>query len=346
MTERIYPVEQGHIYQAGVDLQSGSVLSKLYALPETERDLARFKPLVAKVYKRENDPSIGVDFSDPEECRWVMEHEIDVSNVLSDEYGGAIGMVRLHDGSTAETILMRRVYDTPDEGFLKPAILRGESAKITDQFLTNLAQRVVNFHLNVAQKASVGSMTEFLKDIMNDERKYLLPQHEDNTLLQLAITQWDERIQHYLSNHAETLDEGAQLMGDPIHGHGDLETGNIALLTGHKVMIADAVPKEKWAINPKYTDMAFLITELELYGLHDKAELVKTVYLTGLMEPTQSSHLNDVDRTIIARYMDAIVPISEIYRLTNFARLGKIRKEPQIAQAAIQGLYHAYSRLE
>lgn len=346
MERQLFPREAGREYRVGADLRSGSVLSTLYALPETETraDLA---PLVAKVYKHQNDLSIGVDFSDPLVRQWVMSHEVDVSNILSDEYGGVVGRVRLPDGSIQEGILMRRVYDTPEEGFLKPAVLRGEKQKITDSFLTNLAYRVAAFHLgDGAPRADIGSLSKFLQDIMADEQKYLLPQYANHVPLQMIMNHWGNEIQSYIREHSKILDEGAQLMGDPVYGHGDLEMGNIALLTGNKVMIADAVPKEKWAINPKYTDMAFLITELELYGLHDKAELVKAVYLAGLMEPSQSAHLSEADRTIIANYMSVIVPVSEIYRLTNFARLGKIRKEPQIAEQALKGLYTAYSKLK
>lgn len=299
---------------------------------------------LAKLYGRER--VWGMIPLDTEEGRaHVMEREVACLTRLAPNLNARIAPITIGTGESAvdTAIIMNRI---PAADFLEARLASGKS--LTARQVTEIAQRIAAFHFDTqaCPPAEVTSLQDFLSSLMAQETAILAQNHPGDSI---QYQRWGDIMQVYITRYAPLLDAREALLGEPIIGHGDIKTGNIAISENpdgsETVHIIDPAPVDMWQINDRRMDAYFLRTDLQLAGETAAADAYWNAYSEAYQQHIDALHLSPRERQLIEESNGVIDAISNIYRLTIFHRLSRAGGDTQKAELTHDILTQTHEQL-
>lgn len=287
---------------------------------------------VAKIYAPINLFGL-VDLANSEVRRDLLKRECACLSALSPGLNPRIETVTTPDGSTVEALVMKRLEPT---AFLDGKLLRSESIN-ADSF-RKLAAQLADFHFNpnVCPTEAI-SLVGFLKEkVIGLERQLLL---EIGTKSNLkvdpdVVNRWFGIVEKAVAEHADRIDTVAQLLGEPIRGHGDVKSQNIAISERGEVFVLDTAPFRPWQTNTRRMDAAFLYAELMLSGRPDDARCFWECYDEAYRSNVTALGKGYEDGDLVGETVALLDKVSQFYRFIIFYRLTFLGVDPERAPDA------------
>ena len=271
---------------------------------------------LAKVYGHEDIWGGLIPLGNPTKRQSLIAREVACLKALAPSLDAQVVTVTVPNGEIDTGIVMNEI---PRAAFLEQSILSGQV--VPPKVFTDIARRVADFHFDsiACPRADVPSMSQYLQELMAAESKMLLEGADIDE--QKIYHKWGNLIAKYIDAHTPDLERRRQLLGEPIVGHGDIKSSNMAYLEGDEVCIIDPAPVDMWQINDRRMDAGFFKTELELIGRNDDAQTYWQEYDKAYLEYVAKQGLEPQDMAFIQESNRIIDRISDLYRLTIFHRL-------------------------
>lgn len=269
---------------------------------------------LAKLYIHE--PVWGIiHLEDDEERAGIMAREVSCNSVLAPGLDCLIEDVRTQNGEVDSAITMQRL----DEGyFWDRKIMSGQY--IPRYAIQAVAKQLIEFHFNQrlcppASPEDPNYMPQFLNELMAIEFGIL-----EREVMGYDRT-WEGLMAAYILQNESVLNRRRELAGEPIVGHGDIKSDNIASSPDGQVYIIDPAPLLLWQINDRRMDAMFLRIGLEVMGRLEEADYFWDEYDKGYMQKVPDARLSSKETAEIMESNEVIDRISRIYRLIIFYRL-------------------------
>jgi hypothetical protein len=125
-------------------------------------------------------------------------------------------------------------------------------------------------------------------------------------------------------------------LSEPVIGHGDLKTQNLAITEQQEIFVLDSAPYSAWQINTRGMDAAFLRVELQLLGHAALADHFRDAHRSACISKLAERQI-DVEKMPT---LDAAVRLTEeiggLLRAAIFYRLTFLGVDPERRDPALQ----------
>lgn len=224
-------------------------------------------------------------------------------------------------------ILMKKL----DSALFVDNIAQNDDALSPVPFL-GLAQTLINFHFDPSICPSLGIDYSALlrQNIIVDLQQSINELSESKG--RKCNKHWFTKLDSLLNHKAIDIAYFCSTTGEPIRGHGDIQSKNIYIEESKQsAHVIDSSPRDSWRIQNRRMDAFFLSVDLECLGQAELAKTFRNAYHTLYLNRLNTEGITILDEPSFVSGMQALDLVADMYRNLIFFRaaLAGIRPEAE-----------------
>lgn len=289
-----------------------------------------------------------VPLNDPLKRAELTTAELQNLGLLAQSLNAVLAFARDGDYRHEEVIMMDRV---DQDDFLASRQERGD---VTSQNLKDIAATIVKYQFAngvcpTADFKENQTMTTFLDTLLlggSGAPGEVGILEKNGFVTAEESVDWRHTIREYIKEKEHIIDARAERFGEPVMGHGDIKSDNIAIDKSGVVSIIDIAPWNPWRINDRRMDAMFLWAELMIDGKDDLAQAYWNWYDEFYRESIGIDTLHKTEKIEAEKGIEVIDAISKVYRFMIFYRLASKNGNEPRTQSSLRLLKESIENLK